>query len=88
MLVGTRGGRQNYLRALRAFLPPFAFDDLAAPAIRKSSCFLPDLIAVANHRGFKPRPAQVSLGFSRLRYFGATDPLVPPPKPNFERTPP
>ena len=47
--------------ALRVFLPPFAFD-AAAPAIRKSSAFLPDLIAAASQRGFNPRPAQVSAG--------------------------
>src|ERR1700693_4138151 len=57
--------------ALRIFMPPFAFD-AAAPAIRKSSGFLPDLIAAASHRGFNPRPAQVSPGFSGLRYLGAT----------------
>ena len=45
--------------ALRGFLPPFAFD-ATAPAIRKSSAFLPDLIAAASQRGFNPRPAQVS----------------------------
>src|ERR1700675_808327 len=73
--------------ALRIFLPPFAFD-AAAPAIRKSSCFLPDLIAAANHRGFNPRPAQVSVGFSGLRYLGATFPQAPRPKADFERAAP
>jgi hypothetical protein len=63
-----------HLRALRAFLRPFAFDDGVAPAIRKSSCFFPALIAAANHFGFNPRPAQVSAGFSGLRYLGATTP--------------
>src|SRR5271168_1898825 len=54
-----------------AFLRPFAFDT-PEPAIRKSSAFLPDLIAAVNHRGFNPRPAQVSAGFSGLRYLAAT----------------
>jgi hypothetical protein len=40
--------------ALRVFLPPFAFE-AAAPAIRKSSGFLPALIAAASHRGFNPK---------------------------------
>src|SRR4029077_1740783 len=38
----------------------------------KSSSDLPDLIAADSQRGFKPRPAHVSEGFSGLRYFGAT----------------
>jgi hypothetical protein len=53
--------------ALRVVLPPFALD-AAAPAMRKSSAFLPDLIAAVSQRGFNPRPAQVSVGFSGLRY--------------------
>src|ERR1700729_2234772 len=61
---------------------------VAGPAIGKSSGFLPDLIAAANHRGFNPRPAQVSAAFSGLRYLGATnDPFRPPTRriPGFER---
>src|SRR5215831_1729445 len=54
----------------------------------KSSSFLPDLRAAASHRGFSPRPAQVSLGFSGLRYFGATFPLTPRPNAAFDRPPP
>jgi hypothetical protein len=78
--------------ALRVVLPPFALD-AAAPAIRKSSAFLPDLIAAVSQRGFNPRPAQVSVGFSGLRYLGATAPYTratfevdfPPSKrPSFE----
>jgi len=69
--------------ALRVFLPPFAFD-AAAPAIRKSSAFLPDLIAAASQRGFNPRPAQVSAGFSGLRYLGATAPRAPNPRATFD----
>src|ERR1700675_4373314 len=71
------GETRYHLRALRALLIIFAGGDFAAPAIRKSSCFLPDLSAADNHRGFNPRPAQVSLGFSGLRYLGTTDPFVP-----------
>src|ERR1700730_13680280 len=81
------GRRQDYFRGLRALLRPFVFDD-GAPAIRKSSIFLPDLIAAANHRGFKPRPAQVSAGLSGLRYFAATLPRAPHPKAAFEPAPP
>jgi hypothetical protein len=66
------------LRTFRVFFGCFAADVFDAPAIRKSSCFLPDLIAAANQRGFNPRPAQVSAGFSGLRYLAATDPLGPP----------
>src|SRR5262245_44530921 len=43
----------------------------------KCSSFLPDLSAAASQRGVSPRPAQVSLGFSGLRYFGATGPRAP-----------
>jgi hypothetical protein len=71
----------HHLRALRAFFRPFAFAELDAPAIKKSSCFFPDLIAVVNHRGFNPRPAQVSLAFFGLRYLGATDDPFTPPRP-------
>jgi hypothetical protein len=69
--------------ALRVFLPPFAFD--APPsAIRKSSAFLPDLIAAVSQRGFNPRPAQVSAEFSGLRYLGATAPREPNPRVTFD----
>jgi hypothetical protein len=44
----------------------------------KSSIFLPPLIAAASHLGLRPRPAQVSDGFSEFRYLGATEPLGPP----------
>jgi hypothetical protein len=47
----------------------------------KSSSFLPDFSAATSHRGFSPRPAQVSVGFSGLRYFGATAPRGPPRPP-------
>jgi hypothetical protein len=69
----------RYLRALRGFFRPFVFDDAADPAIRKSSAFSPDLIAAVSQRGFNPRPAQVSAGFSGLRYLGATAPRAPRP---------
>jgi hypothetical protein len=36
------------------------------------------LSAAASQRGFNPRPAQVSLGLSGLRYFGATLPRAAP----------
>ena len=55
------------------FLPPFAFD-ATAPAIRKSSGFLPDLIAAVSQRGFNPRPAQASLGFEPSS--GSDTPIV------------
>src|ERR1700748_2204526 len=70
-------------RFLRAFLGA----PLTLPEIAKSSSFLPDLIAAASHRGFRPRPAQVSPGFSGLRYFGATFPRAPLP-PTLARPPP
>jgi hypothetical protein len=67
----------GYFRLTRAFLRTgFAAPSLV-PAIRKSSSFFPDLMAAANHRGFSPRPAQVSLGFSGFRNFGATFPRAP-----------
>jgi hypothetical protein len=89
----VRGGSfrkpgRDYLRGLRAFLRPLAFGDDDVPAMRKSSSFLPDLIAAANHRGFNPRPAQVSAELSGFRYLGATFPQVPRPKADFDRVPP
>src|SRR5262249_5880624 len=49
----------------------------AVCAMLKCSSFLPALSAAASQRGVSPRPAQVSLGFSGLRYFGATGPRPP-----------
>jgi hypothetical protein len=63
------------LRFLRAFLTGELF---AAPAMAKSSSFLPPFIAAVSHLGLRPRPAQVSAGFSGFRYLGATEPLAPP----------
>jgi hypothetical protein len=64
--------KENHLRALPARFRPFAFSDGVDPGIRKSWIFFPARIAADNHRGFNPRPAHVSLGFSGLRYLGAT----------------
>ena len=69
----------HHLRGRPAFFRPFALAEGAEPAIRKSSCFFPDLRAAVNHRGFNPRPAQVSVAFSGLRYLGATDDPFRPP---------
>ena len=73
------------------FRPPTrriaGFERPVPPAMAKSSSFFPDLRAAVNHRGFNPRPAQVSVAFSGLRYLGATDP-VGPPRPDFARAPP
>src|SRR5258707_3697744 len=79
---------RHYLRLARTFLLDGFAESLPAPPMLKSSSFLPDLRAAASHRGFSPRPAQVSLGFSGLRYFGATFPLAPRPKAPFDRPPP
>jgi hypothetical protein len=49
-----------------------------AGATLKSFSFPPALRAAVTHRGFNPRPAQVSAGFSGLRYFGSTLPRAPP----------
>jgi hypothetical protein len=46
------------------------------PSTANSSIFFPRLMAAVSHRGFNPRPAQVSEGFSELRYLGATAPLA------------
>jgi hypothetical protein len=56
------------LRAL-----PRAPFDLGAE-IAKSSILPPPLSAAASQRGLSPLPAQVSEGFSGLRYFAATGP--------------
>jgi hypothetical protein len=47
------------LSRLAGCFAPICFIDAAAPAMRKSSAFLPDLIAAVSQRGFNPRPAQV-----------------------------
>jgi hypothetical protein len=65
--------RRTFLGAARPLFP--------GAAMLKSSSFLPDFSAAASQRGFSPRPAQVSLGFSGLRYFGATEPRAPPRPP-------
>src|SRR5260370_23938967 len=82
---GNRQGA-NYLR--RATFRDLVAAAFSVPAMLKSSSFLPDFIAADNHRGLSPRPAQVSLGFSGLRYFGATFPLAPRAKADFPREPP
>jgi hypothetical protein len=79
---------RHHLRGRPAFFRPFAFAEGAKPAMAKSSSFFPDLIAAVNHRGFNPRPAQVSVAFSGLRYLGATDDPFRPPRPDFVRAPP
>src|SRR5215510_8214014 len=59
------------------FLRPFRAD----LSIRKSSSFLPPLIAATSHLGFAPRPAQVSP--DGPRYFGGTFfpfNALPPPR--------
>jgi hypothetical protein len=58
---------------LRVFLVAEPF---AAPAIAKSSTFFPPFIAATSHLGLRPRPAQVSAGFSGLRYLGPLRPWV------------
>ena len=65
------------LRAPRAFLGVLFTDAFAEAAMAKCSSFLPDLSAAVSQRGFSPRPAHVSLGFSGLRYFGGTGPRAP-----------
>src|SRR5262249_49630631 len=68
--IGDQGHRFD-LRFLRRFR--------ADLSIRKSSSFLPPLIAATSHLGLAPRPAQVSP--DRLRYFGGTFlPFLPPPR--------
>jgi hypothetical protein len=68
-----RGIRRHRFFTLRTFLGAF----FVVCAMLKCSSFLPALIAAASQSGFSPRPAQVSLGFSGLRYFGATGPRAP-----------
>ena len=55
------------LLPLRGFLPGLAVF-APAPTMAKSSRLLPPFIAAVSHRGLRPRPAQVSAGFSGLRY--------------------
>jgi hypothetical protein len=87
--ANTHSSRRSHLRALRAFLRPLPFDEGVTAAIEKSSIFFPPLMAAVSHRGFNPRPAHVSAGFSGLRYLGATDPLGPPrPNADFARPAP
>src|SRR5277367_3438122 len=76
-----------FLDTFRVLLAGFAADALDAPGIRKSSSVLPDLTAAVSQRVLSPRPAQVSSGFSGLRYFGATGPFGPP-RPNLMAFPP
>src|SRR5262245_1845306 len=70
--IGDQGHRFD-LRFLRTFR--------ADLSIRKSSSFLPPLIAATSHFGLAPRPAQVSP--DGLRYLGGTflpfNALPPPP---------
>jgi hypothetical protein len=70
----------GYFRAFRrVFLVGLPAEGLVtAPGIKKSSSFLPLLIAAVSQRRLRPRPAQVSSGFSGLRYLGATGPNRPP----------
>src|SRR6516165_4533152 len=72
--LGLRGHRREQLvtsgyeaqRFDLRFFRPFRAD----LSIRKSSSFLPRLIAATSQRGLAPRPAQVSP--DGLRYFGGT----------------
>src|SRR5262249_44746076 len=84
----TYSARGLHLRAVRAFLRPFTFGEGLTPAIRKSSGFFPVLIAAVSHRGFNPRPAHVSLGFSGLRYLSTMSPLTPARSADFARPAP
>ena len=92
-LPGLKSGRsqifllRHYLRLTRTFFfADFDAVSLPTPPMIKSSSFLPDLIAAVSHRGFSPRAAHVSAGFSGLRYFGATAPRAPP-RPALARNP-
>src|SRR5215471_3822784 len=80
ILSGVQLRRQKRSYFLRAFLAAVRIFFTGAPMLKCSS-FLPDFSAAAIHRGFSPRPAHVSVGFSGLRYFGATGPRVPPRTP-------
>jgi hypothetical protein len=79
-----RSGQCQVLRFFRAFLATV----FAVAAIAKSSNLLPPFIAATSHLGRRPRPAQVSAGFSGLRYLGATAPLGPPRPAARPRRPP
>ena len=75
----------SYIAALAIFLRGVTFGGgVTTLGIKKSSTFFPIFIAADSHRGLSPRPAQVSLGFSGLRYFGATGALAPRREPDFE----
>src|SRR5262249_13873646 len=78
--------RQRQVSLLGRF-QRFALRFLRPLSIKKSSSFLPRLIAATSQRGFAPRPAQVSPG--RLRYFGGTFlPFIPLPPPRTTLAPP
>src|SRR5262249_48134234 len=76
IVASSRSGYEAQRFDLR-FFRPFRAD----LSIRKSSSFLPPLIAARSQRGFAPRPAQVSP--KGPRYFGGTffprNALPPPP---------
>jgi hypothetical protein len=75
----------RYIAALAIFLRGVTFGGgVTTLRIKKSSTFFPIFIAADSHRGLNPRPAHVSLGFSGLRYFGATGALAPRREPDFE----
>ena len=82
-LAGSRIGKGSdyFFRAARTFGRAFLAAVLAEAAMAKCSSFLPALSAAASHRGFSPRPAHVSDGFSGLRYFGAIFPPRAPGRP-------
>src|SRR5262249_42183186 len=76
IVASSRSGYEAQRFDLR-FFRPFRAD----LSIRKSSSFLPPLIAARSQRGFAPRPAQVSP--KGPRYFGGTffpRNALPPPR--------
>src|SRR5262245_15136058 len=76
IVASSRSGYEAQRFDLR-FFRPFRAD----LSIRKSSSFLPPLIAARSQRGFAPRPAQVSP--KGPRYFGGTFfpfKTLPPPR--------
>jgi hypothetical protein len=68
--LGSTLEKSQALRFARVFLTtePFATPPMVFPL----------LIAATSHLGLRPRPAQVSDGFSGLRNLGATAPRGPP----------
>src|SRR5262249_8401268 len=48
------GRREYHLRALRAFLRPLVFEEVAVPTIAKSSRLFPPFIAAVSQRGLRP----------------------------------